>query len=170
MKKGFTLVEMLVVVTVMGLIMIGITDILLNTFKAKTKTDVNNRLEEGGAQLMSDLRYNVLNASAVGIACPISGAGNSVILTNKFDGNQTTLSCAEGAAISSSSATSTINLTSIDVFATGCANFVTCSTAPDTGIVNAIDFKIGLASTLGGSSFENSSARIFENRVVVRNY
>lgn len=170
MKKGFTLIETLVVVTVLGIIMTTVIGIMLNSFKAKGRTDITNRLEQSASYLMMELRRNILNAESISIACPPSGVGSSMTVVNRFDGQPTRIECDEpGAMVASVSALGTFNISGQDAGVSGCASFISCDTLPVTGEVGTVKFRFGMNSSTGGMAVDTFVQRTFENTVVVRN-
>lgn len=172
MKRGFTLIETLVVVSVLGIIMTTVVSIMLNTFKAKGRNDVTNRLEKSGNYLQMSLRRNILNSIGSKIICPTSGVGSSMVLVNKVDGQPSIIECleVESKIASVSAGSGSINLSGTDVGVLGCNTFISCSTLPSTGEVGTVNLSFYLYSSSGGSAPESYVKRLFENKVVVRNY
>lgn len=169
-RQGFTLIETLVVVSVLGIIMTTVISIMLNSFKAKGRTDITNRLEQSASYLTMELRRKVLNAEKKSIVCPGSGVGSSMAVINKFDGQPTVIECDQAnSRVASVSASGTFNLSGLDVGVSGCANFISCDTLPVTGEVGTVKFNFGLYSSTGGSAVDTFVQRTFENTVVVRN-
>lgn len=164
-RQGFTLIEMVVVVSVLMVLMVTITTVLVNSFKARNRVDVSDRLEQNGNGALMEIKNNFYKASGADIVCPVSGGiGSSITFKNINDGKLITLTCFEGAQIASGSA----KLTSSDVRVTGCGSFVTCVKSP-TGEVMAVDFSFVLSSGVIEAGTENFSSRKFESKVTVRN-
>lgn len=170
-RKGFTLIEILVVVGILGVIMTTVVSVMLNTFKAKNRADVGNRLEQSGSYLQIALRRNVLNSSSAAVECPDNGGvGSSMTVINKVDGESTRIECSEvEASIASISASGTYKLSGMDVGVSGCNTFISCQTLPETGNVESISFNFYLYSLSGNTSPDSYVKRRFENKVVVRN-
>jgi len=167
MKKGFTLIEILVVVAVLGIIMTTVVTIMLNSFKAKNRTDITNRLEAGGSYLIMDLRRNVLNSIGSEIICPVGGVGSSMLVTNRFDGQVTNIACLEAEA---QVASGSFILSGSGVGVSGCNQFISCDTLPGSGEVGTINFSFDMYSMTGSSAPDSYVKRHFDNKVVVRNY
>ena len=166
MKKGFTLIEILVVVAVLGIIMTTVVTILLNSFKAKNRTDITNRLEAGGSYLMMDLRRNILNSIGSEIVCPVGGVGDSMVVVNRFDGQPTNLVCLETEArVSSISASGSFVLSGTGVGVSGCNQFISCDTLPGSGEVGIINFNFDLRAITAGVGVSQN----FEIKAAVRN-
>lgn len=161
MKKGFTLIEMVVVVGVFGLLMAVVVGVLVNSFKAKNRVDLTSLIEENGRFVQAELRKNLLLARANSLVCPV-GVGTSVGFENNKDGQLTVIIC-DSAGIASESA-SPVDLTGTSV-TVDCSNFVSCS-AGNSPIVN---FNFTLSAGVVGGGAQSFASRKFEQGVVVRN-
>lgn len=64
-RAGFTLIEIVVVVGVLGVIMSVIVGIMTNTFKSKNKIFYRQKVEENGEWIISEMRKLVLNAGMI---------------------------------------------------------------------------------------------------------
>lgn len=168
-KNGFTLIESMVVITVTGILLTAVVAIMVNSFSAKNRTDVTNILEENGSGIIREVRKNLLNADAVNFTCPDSGVGNEVTITNRLDGDLTTIRCIEGASIASMSANYTIELSGSDVGVSGCNNFINCSTLPVSGRLDKIDVSFWVTANLGSTGYTTAATRQFRTTVVSRN-
>jgi len=61
MKRGFTLLELVVVVTVIAVIMVMIMTIMANTFKANNRTIAMGKVNENGSYALEQLRRYYLD-------------------------------------------------------------------------------------------------------------
>lgn len=167
MKKnnGYTLIEMMVVVGVLAVIMVVVTSTLLSAFKAKSRTDTVQKLQQNGNYVLEEIRNNFLKSDGKNVNC----AANSVSFINRMDGQQIQLICNEGASIASVSASTgvTKNLT-VGVSATGCGGFFSCETSP-TGEVTAANISFSLSAGVPESGPENYISKSFATKVTVRN-
>lgn len=171
MKKGFTMIEIMVILAVTGVVMISVMGILSGTFKANNRVKWANKVEQEGTFVLGELRRNILNAKEI-TNC---GIGNSIAFNNVDDGNWTTIICDDvtNKKISSESAMATIDLTSNQVIVSGCNTFVTCDTLPYSGEVSNVRFNFnlsaGITSAVGETSPpESYVTRNFESSVTVR--
>lgn len=165
MKKnnsGYTLIEMMVVVGVMGAIMVVVTSTLLSAFKAKSRTEVMGQLQQNGNYVMEEIRNNFLKSDGKNVVC----SGNSVTFINRMDGEQIQLVCNEGFSIASVSAAIDKNLT-VGVTATGCGSFFSCERGTD-GEVTAANISFTLSAGVPESGVENSISKSFSAKVAVR--
>ena len=104
--RGFTLIELVVVIGALGTIMIAVTAILINSFKAKARVEITSDLEQGGDTLLGAIRSNLFNTSGIGISCVTNGSdpANDLMITNITNGEVTHLVCYEGDKVASESA------------------------------------------------------------------
>lgn len=165
MKKGFTLIELVIVVSVLAIILVTVTTVLLTSFRARSRVDISDKLEQNGNFALAEIRNNILNSDGQNV---VFCGGNTISFVNKQDGATITLSCADGDKIASASAV-TQRLTSADVVALNCATFVSCSSLV-SGIVSTVDFKFVLATnTMPSVGIAETISRAFETKVVIRN-
>jgi len=167
MKKGFTLIETLVVVIIMGVVITTVVGVMLNSLKAKSRLSLANNLESNGANLTLALRRIILNSLSSKITCPQTGVGTSLVVINRSDGQSTNLACLEA---SGQVASNSSNLLASGVGVSGCSSFISCDTMPVTGEVKTINFNFSLVTSSGGTSPESYVKRSFVNKVVIRNY
>jgi type II secretory pathway pseudopilin PulG len=171
-SRGFTLVETVVIVGVLGVILIAVTNILLNSFRAKTRVEVADRVEENGESAMREIRENVISAMSVGMTCAVnvSSDGSTISLQSINDGEITNLVCYEGSRIASESAKGNFNLTSDEVRVTGCSDFARCELFPDsTDRIDKVNFSFMLSAGNLSAQPEKSRTRSFNTSVVPRN-
>ncbi|MCL4367050.1 prepilin-type N-terminal cleavage/methylation domain-containing protein [Patescibacteria group bacterium] len=76
-NTGFTLVEMLVAVAVLGVIMIIISDILLQTLRGENKVQTLNQVKQNGQSVMDKLSLTIRESQQV--MC-ISGDGQTIVV------------------------------------------------------------------------------------------
>ena len=76
-QAGFTLIEIMVSIGVVSLIILVITGVLMNTFKAKIRVNIADVVERNGSFALSEIRRNIINSSAKLIVCP-SDVGSSL--------------------------------------------------------------------------------------------
>jgi type II secretory pathway pseudopilin PulG len=171
-ELGFTLIETVVIVGVLGVIMITVTSVLINSYKAKSRIEVADKVEENGVSVLRELRENIRLAAGVGMTCAtnILSVGSTISIQNTNDGSITNLICYEGTRIASVSAGGSFDLTSSSVKVTGCNDFARCELFPDsTDRINKVNFSFTLSSGDTSAPAENSRVRIFNSSVVPRN-
>ncbi len=169
MKKGFTLIEMVVVVGVLGVMMIAIMAILGGAFSGKKRLETANNVEKNGTYILDELRKISLETWGGGVTCPAVGVGNEVTMASFRSGGITTFVCEEGVEIASESAvrSESVVLSGTGIRVSGCSSFVSCDTQPSTE-VSALNFKFTLS--LGNTGYgAGEVTREFQSRVVVRN-
>lgn len=167
MKRGFTLIEIIVVMGVVGLLMTATVYVLSGTFQGKARVEVADEVERNGTLILDELRKIGLNSFGSGIVCPAMGVGESVSMTSARDGGVTVLSCVEGDEVASSSASGRVNLLASGVVVSGCDSFVSCETMPNMA-VSAVNYNFRLS--MGSSGFGGGLVeRDFRSKVVIRN-
>lgn len=148
MKKGFTLVEILIVVSVTVLIIASISGIMSGVFISQSKSKANDKITQNGVWILNELKKNILNVDNTNsrngskFTCPVNSNGNSITVTSIKDGETTTIKCldtVDGYKIASISGRRTglgVGETIYlfqgmkDAQLRDCSNFVSCSTLP----------------------------------------
>lgn len=180
MKKGFTLIEILLVVSAMSLVMVSISGILFGVFGSKSKNEAIDKIEQSGDFLLSELKKNMLNTDGSGengvdFTCPMDVAGSSVTFTNIKDGDKTTILCFNDAtsgykiaSISGKSVGTTVVLfqKNDDLRLSNCANFVICSTLPS---LQLSDIKFNFVLNAGTAGLSSGTSKAFSVDVTLRN-
>lgn len=166
MKRGFTLIEIVVVVGILAIIMASITSILLSSFKAKSKTEYRDLVEEEGSWVINELRKNTLNASASSIDCGDTGVSFNNV-KNSWD-DKTVLYCDTDAGKIASSSAHSADLSSEKVTVSGCDTFVSCDTLPSSAVWR-VNFSFDVTAGNVEAGAEDYEARNFKTSVTVRN-
>lgn len=178
-KRGFTLIETLVVVGAIMLIMTSIGGIMFAVFSSKSRNEANDKISQNGNWILNELKKNILNASnesenGVRFTCPVGDFGNSITITNVKDGDKTMISCfntADGfkiASISAKAVGTTVFLfqKNNDLTLIDCSDFVTCSTLPSLQL-SEVKFKFRLGAGVFGS--DNGVTKPFFVDITLRN-
>lgn len=159
-RKGFTLIEIMVVVGIFGMLMSVVIGVLLNSFKAKNRVELANLVEENGRFIQAEIRRNLLAAKGTTVLCPV-GVGRSIGFENNLDGASTVISCVSGEIASDSANPVTL---SADNMTATCTSFVRCS-----GDSPTVDIEFDLSTGTAGSGGQNYVTRKFKQSMVVRN-
>lgn len=130
MKKnnGFTLIETLVVIFLMGIILVGGGGLFFNIMKGASKAEVEKEVKQNGNYAMAIMERMIKNSREVTV-CPSS---NDSLTIKNIDGGLTTF-LGDNGKIASFSGTSTLYLTGDNV-AVSSLSFV-CIYEP-TGIID----------------------------------
>ena len=105
MKKGFTLVEILIYIAILGLVLASITGFFLNTISANLKENSYQEVQQNGRFVMTKITQET--KKAIGINSPVPGSyGNSLSLVMSdsnlnptvFDLNNGKLRIAQGSS------------------------------------------------------------------------
>lgn len=162
-KTGFTLVEIIVVVSSVGIIMMIVVGTILQTMKAQNRSEALSRLSDEGNWILSELRRNIFNSNGV-INCQ---TGNLAVgLSGLSDSVTTVLSCDSSSVnnrIASTSGTMVRKLNASDVNVTDCNNFAVCSVVGNK--VSSVTFNFKIGTTISGISANQS----FSTTLTLRN-
>ncbi len=161
MKKGFTLIELVVSTGVAALVILAISSILMDSFKARLRVQMGDRVQTNGNWAISELRRNVINARQVN--CEATDP-RVVTVTDEFGVGSSLFCDIDAKKIASISAVRTIDLTSGDVVVTDCSQFASCETVGSK--VRAVNFSFVLES---GTGAEALISKEFDSKVTVRN-
>jgi prepilin-type N-terminal cleavage/methylation domain-containing protein len=155
MKKiGFTLVEILVAIGVLGVLMVVTVGVMTMSFKAKNLTDTNEMLSAKAIFILQEVKNNILNANKDTIICPtLSGNVGTSIGFDTKNGGSTTLHCDEATGqIASSSANGDFTFLDSSIRVINCANFVRCNLSGGSEVISigfSLNLETGASGTIG---------------------
>ena len=158
--RGFSLIEIVVVVGSFSMIVVGVISTILLTFRSQNKVKTNNKTSENAQIVLTELRRNIFNSDSTLINCGALGVGSSVTLRNRNNLGVTSIVCG-GNNIASNSAI----LNSKEVVVYNCQNFAKCITKPGSSEVASVEFNFGLRAITGGVG----SSEVFSTTVTTRN-
>lgn len=177
-KNAFTLIEIIIVVSVIMVIMVSMGGIMSGVFTSQNKNKASDKITQNGAWI----KKNILNADSSNsenggkFTCPMSPSyGSSIVITNIKDGEKTTISCFnttdEGykiASVSGKAVGTTVFLfqKNNDFVLTDCSNFVTCSTLPSLQL-SSVKFNFSLGAGMAG--FTSQTNKDFSIDLTLRN-
>jgi prepilin-type N-terminal cleavage/methylation domain-containing protein len=151
---GFTLIEILVAIGVLGVLMAVTVGVLTMSFKTKNLTDANELLSAKSIFILQEVKNNILNAEKDTIICPSSNGdvGTSIGFDTK-NGGWTTLLCNDVTGqIASSSANGNFDYLDSEVRAINCSNFVRCNLSSGSEVVSigfSLNLETGASGTIG---------------------
>jgi len=157
-KKGFTVIELLVVGAIGVILMAIVMYVLTSSAKMASKSRLNRIIDDQGAWLMYELKKNIMWARPGSVTCP----SNSVSLYNRAD-NQGTVISLSGTRIASTSA-NTVNLTSDEVSVSSWT--VSCALTGSNQVVSA-NFTLRAGNTASNKP-EDSTSKSFQTTITVR--
>ncbi|MFA7300927.1 MAG: prepilin-type N-terminal cleavage/methylation domain-containing protein [Candidatus Shapirobacteria bacterium] len=163
-NKGFTLIEIVVVIGISIVLITVVSELMLSSFKVKNSTAVLETISTEASIALVKLKDNVFDASIDSFICPV-GTGTSISFFTK-GGGQTTLLCdvVTGKIASVSAESGSFSLTSNGVKASSCDKFVSCTTNSSNAVID-INFNLNIGLTDGQSIGQTWT---FVNKVVVR--
>lgn len=169
---GYTIIELLTVVSILVIISGIISGILYSTLRGSSKTRITTEVTQNGSYAVSVISNIIIDSTSVtqigGIDisdCTASPSGTSISL-RRLDGATTTLSCANN-TISSDSA-SLINTNNVQIEDNSC--FFYCkqvSNDPYSIPIVGVTFKVRDKAT---GLFESQSSATFDTSISIRNY
>jgi len=158
-KKGFTLIEMVVVTAAIGMVMVAVISVVVATFRSQNQSKSNIKVSSGGAWILDELKRNVLLGSGESIVCAENN--QSITITSISDGEEIVINCDEdsGAITANSN-----NLNSGDITISNCSSFVNCTTLPSLEVSEVV-FEFTVDTETSGIE----SSQDFDLSVSVRN-
>jgi len=160
---GFTLIEMMVAISILGIVAVIVSGFLLTTLSGSGKAEVNKEVRQNGNYALSVIEGLILNAINVGCTPPLT------INITDINGQMATISCdTTNFKIASSSAAGSVDLTASNVAVSNC-NF-TCASL--TGGPTKVDILFTVSQkTSGLIPKPNEKMSIdFQSEVMTRNY
>ncbi|MFH2085832.1 MAG: prepilin-type N-terminal cleavage/methylation domain-containing protein [bacterium] len=155
LKRGFSLIELLVVVSLLTLLSLLIASLMLTSIVNTTRIRTNTRIKQAGNYAINELQSFVRNSKSI-LNC--DSTANTLTLLN-FDGGQTTYSLAADRIASNSSYLTPTNLTVLSYS-------ISCS--PDDTAPQLVQFSFDLKDTLSSRSIDYSPLH-FETSISLRN-
>lgn len=117
-KNGFTLIEMLVVITMVAVIGTLVVTILAMTLRGSRKADLVSNIKQNGNAAISQIVRQIRYAKSLDIptSCVPSATMQSLTVTSFTDDRQTTFACVSGAnATIASNSASLLNTNVVNV-------------------------------------------------------
>jgi prepilin-type N-terminal cleavage/methylation domain-containing protein len=169
-SKGYSLIELLVVITLIGIISTIIFQMFMLTLHYQVKSEVIKEVKQNGDYASSIMETMIRNASDISSAgCNINQG--SITFTNA-DGFTTTFACTGTIASTSAYPNPTpavsVNLTGPKVAASNCNFRVVCPTPPLSPKYVFISFTLSQVNPTG--SVEQKAAIDYQSTVSLRTY
>lgn len=164
-KRGFTLVELLVVVTILATVGVLATNMFFQILKGASKTEVLKRVKQEGNYALSVIEKMSRNALEVEDMKSVCDGNYRSSLTIKNQDEATTSFSCTGTTIASNSA----DLTSSQVrVSSDCNQFIKCT---QTGSAPAVvEIKFSLSQAGSPTRPEEKASVDFQTTVSLRNY
>lgn len=178
MEKGFTLLEILVTVSVLMIVGILLTQVFVTTIRTSTKSEIAKEVKQNGDFALDSMTRMIQNAQDVTTDCVDTGSVGSTITIKNIDGGVTTFECKSYGnstasavfRIASTSATSRY-LTGPNVTLTGadCTNALnfTCTLLPSSKKSVGISFSLAQKGT--PRNLYDQASEKFTTTVTLRN-
>ena len=119
MKKGFTLIEMLLYLSILSVVILALSSFMFLSYTSRVKASVIAEVEQQGSQTMNLITQNIRNAAT--ITAPAAGsAGSSLTLTEYTGAVSPTVFNQSGNILRiTEGATAAVNITSNRVVVSG---------------------------------------------------
>lgn len=95
-RKGFTLLELLVSAGVLSFVSVIIAQVIFTTVRLAARTELMKEMKQTGGTTMETMKRMIQNARSVTSVC--DGTPRSELTISQFDGGQTTFSCSQDTA------------------------------------------------------------------------
>ena len=164
-ETGFTLVELILVISLVGVTLGLATDIILSLTRAYAKTQINNELEQNSNFVFQKLEKELrTSTSQISIS-----SSNSQISFNNVDGDQITYKVENGAVLRRIEALGTFESLTNDDSVNGV--YVTCTECfylNPSPLANIIRLNITFSQPLGENKKPFTGSVTLDNTIVVR--
>lgn len=174
-RSGFTLLEILVSMGIIGLLSVVMTQTLYTTARSNTKTEILKEVKQNGDFVIDVMSRMIRSSLSVTSSCSSAGTTTSSLTITNPDGRSTTFGCLADSGVTRVASTSSARtdfLTNSGVTAGGsdCSSsslrFV-CTGSP--GAATSVQIKLTLAQKgTPVAQFEKASAT-FQTSVTLRN-
>lgn len=78
---GYSLIEILIYMALLGIFLFGLTNMFVSSIDLKLETEANSSVEQDGRYILSRLRYDIINSSAISLPASVGAQGNTMRLT-----------------------------------------------------------------------------------------
>lgn len=169
---GYTIIELLAVISILVIISGVISGILYSALRGSGKTRITTDISQNGNYAMSVISNIIIDSASVtqidGVDisdCTASPSGSSITL-KRLDGSYTSLSCS-GATIASNSA-SLINTNEVQIEEGSCV-FSCMQGSLDSYSVPVVGVTFTIRDKDSGT-FESQGSAVFNNSISLRNF
>ena len=148
LNAGFTFIELLITVTLLGIVGTLVTQVFILGFRAQNKSEIMKEVKQNGDYALSVMESMIRSAEDISADCNTST--NQLTVLNP-DGLTTTFICTNNSSIASQSAWLTSSLTSNKVIASNCSSAfrIVCHTPPLNPKYVFINFTLKQAPVAG---------------------
>lgn len=168
-QKGFTLIELMVVVVILAIVAILVVNLFFSTLKGATKTTVLNEVKQNGDYAISTMERLVRNAQTITSSC--DGSSSTAVKILSQDNQETTFDCSGGMQqIASTSSLGTVYLTNDKVrLVSETCSFI-CQKPSLGPQILKIGFSLSQAGQESGLRPEEKAQINFKTTVSLRTY
>ena len=170
MKNGFTLVEMLIVVTLLGIFSVAVTQVFFTILRTQIKSESVEEVKRSGDYAFTVMETMIRNAKSVNVPSCNTFNRQSIEIKNP-DGGITTFDCS-GPNISSQSASySPLDLTGSNVIVSSCTISYVCPSAAGGGTTGGyvyFSYIVNPANVTPGDPIAGST-QSYQGTVTIRN-
>jgi prepilin-type N-terminal cleavage/methylation domain-containing protein len=176
-KKGFTLIEILVVITLMGVIGTITAQVFIIGTRSQAKSEILKEVKQNGDYIQTVVEGMVRNAvdiPDVSNSCNVGSDSPALTIINP-DGNSTTFDCSDGQNVASNSSSLNLTLNSQKVRVSNCNFRLICPTPPTSPkyvffTYTVCQYNAQACPALSGEFPENRASVEYQTTVTLRNY
>lgn len=163
MRQGFSLIELLVVIVLIGIIGVIVSQVFVITIRSQGKSEVIKEMKQSGDHAMSVMESMVRNAVDIPeSSCNTNTQSFSIV---NPDGYTTTFDCSNPAGIASVGA-QPLMLTSRKAVVSSCTFRVVCPSPATSPKYVFINFTLSQAG--GALALEQQASEAFQSTVALR--
>ncbi|TSC54476.1 MAG: Uncharacterized protein LiPW31_78 [Microgenomates group bacterium LiPW_31] len=168
-KSGFTLIEIIVVVGILGIIMVMGSNLFFSILRGSTKTKILQLVKQNGDYAISVMGRMIRNARSV------SGSGSAITIINP-DGNTTTFNCCGTspnfliASESGSLSCENARLTNDEVKVDDCSNVFSIIAGEVGARPDVVTINFTLSQAGATTRLEEQASINFQTTISLRNY
>lgn len=161
---GFTMIEILVVVGILGVIAVIGSNMFFTTLRASNKTKVLAVIKQNGNYALSIMERIIRDSQEVVANC---GVGMKKIKVKRLDGSETEFSCNQEGTVNGNIASNSARLTSSEVKVDSCS--FGCSTQGEFYPQNVV-INFTLSQAVVTTRVEEQASVNFKTTVSLRNF
>lgn len=164
-KNGFTLIEIIVVIGILGIIMVMGSNLFFSILRGSTKTKILQLVKQNGDYTITVMSRMIRNAREISGNCQL---GMTNLAIQNPDGHETEFSCLEIGTTNGRIASNSARITSSDVKVDSCS--FTCVNG-EVGVSPAavtINFTLSQAGVT--TRLEEQASVNFQTTISLRNY
>lgn len=180
-RNGFTLIEILVTIVIIGVIGTIATQSLFSLLRGASKVEIVKELKQSGDYVISTLQVDIRNAKDVAVfdascsimvgvnGCETSVSHGACLRITNINGSYGYYGCLANGGINRLTRGGTDYLTNSSVAVTDCANVFVCSNDSAGQVAKVININFTLQQSQATANAAESATQTFDTQIVLRN-